>query len=47
VRLFDNDEVLNHAIEFVGSEETLRSLPIDDRLTVANMTMEWGELSSH
>jgi aconitase family protein (aconitate hydratase) len=39
--LFSNDEVLNHAIEFTGSEETLRSLPIDDRLTIANMTTEW------
>jgi homoaconitate hydratase len=35
--LFDNDEVLNHAVEFTGSEETLQSLPIDDRLTIANM----------
>jgi homoaconitate hydratase len=43
--LFNNDEVLNHAIEFTGSEETMRSLPIDDRLTIANMTTEWGALS--
>ncbi|KAI9673085.1 MAG: mitochondrial Homoaconitase [Trizodia sp. TS-e1964] len=43
--LFNNDEVLNHAIEFSGSEETLRSLPVDDRLTIANMTTEWGALS--
>ena len=43
--LFNNDEVLNHAIEFVGSEETMRSLPVDARLTVANMTTEWGALS--
>ncbi|RPA94715.1 homoaconitase [Choiromyces venosus 120613-1] len=43
--LFNNDEVLNHAIEFVGSEETLKSLKIDDRLTIANMTTEWGALS--
>jgi homoaconitate hydratase len=43
--LFKNDEVLNHAIEFTGSEETMRSLPIDDRLTIANMTTEWGALS--
>src|ERR1700753_751135 len=43
--LFSNDEVLNHAIEFTGSEETLRSLPIDDRLTIANMTTEWGALT--
>ncbi|CAF9911365.1 MAG: mitochondrial Homoaconitase [Heterodermia speciosa] len=43
--LFNNDEVLNHAIEFTGSEETLRSLAIDDRLAIANMTTEWGALS--
>ena len=35
--LFHSDEVLNHAIEFTGSEETLQSLSIDDRLTIANM----------
>lgn len=28
--LFNNDEVLNHAIKFTGSEETLRSLLVDD-----------------
>ena len=43
--LFNNDEVLNHAIEFTGSEETLQSLAIDDRLAIANMTTEWGALS--
>lgn len=43
--LFNNDEVLNHAIEFTGSEETLRSLQVDDRLAIANMTTEWGALS--
>ena len=43
--LFSNDEVLNHAIEFAGSEETMRSLPIDSRLTIANMTTEWSALS--
>src|ERR1700734_122064 len=43
--LFSNDDVLNHAIEFTGSEQTMRSLPIDDRLTIANMTTEWGALS--
>lgn len=36
--LFNNDEVLNHAIEFTGS--AIQSLPIDDRLTIANMTTE-------
>ncbi len=43
--LFDKDEVLNHSIEFTGSEETMRNLPIDARLTIANMTTEWGALS--
>ena len=43
--LFSNDEVLNHAIEFTGSEETMRSLPVDARLTISNMTTEWGALS--
>ena len=36
--LFSKDEVLNHAIEFTGSEETMSSLPVDARLTIANMT---------
>ena len=43
--LFGNDEVLNHAIEFTGSEETMRSLSVDHRLTISNMTTEWGALS--
>jgi homoaconitate hydratase len=43
--LFNNDEVLNHAIEFTGSEETMRTISVDDRLTIANMTTEWGALS--
>ncbi len=43
--LFNNDEVLNHAIEFHGSEQTLRSLSIDNRMTIANYTTEWGGLS--
>lgn len=43
--LFDKDQVLNHALEFTGSAETLRSLSVDARLTIANMTTEWGALS--
>ena len=43
--LFNNDEVLNHAIEFTGTPDTMMSLPIDDRLAIANMTTEWGALS--
>lgn len=41
--VFNQDEVLNHAIEFVG--DGVESLPIDYRLTIANMTTEWGALS--
>jgi len=40
---FNHDEVLNHAIEFTG--EGVKSLTIDQRLTVANMTTEWGALA--
>ncbi|KAK5730184.1 mitochondrial Homoaconitase [Elasticomyces elasticus] len=43
--LFNKDEVLNHAIEFTGDGNTMRSLPVDDRLAIANMTTEWGALS--
>ncbi|PBP27485.1 homoaconitase [Diplocarpon rosae] len=43
--LFNDDEVLNHAIEFTGTEQTMRSLPVDDRLAIANMTTEWGALT--
>jgi homoaconitate hydratase len=40
---FSYDEVLNHAIEFVG--EGIKNLSIDDRLTISNMTTEWGALA--
>ncbi|EMD33488.1 hypothetical protein CERSUDRAFT_118070 [Gelatoporia subvermispora B] len=40
---FKNDEVLNAAIEFTG--EGVSSLAIDDRLTISNMTTEWGALA--
>ncbi|KAI9093101.1 mitochondrial Homoaconitase [Phlyctochytrium arcticum] len=43
--LFNNDEVLNTAIEFVGSEQGMKALSVDDRLTIANMTTEWGALA--
>jgi len=42
---FNNHEVFNHVIEFVGYEQTLGSFKIDDRLAMANMTTEWGALS--
>ncbi len=41
--LFCNDEVLNHAIEFTG--EGLSSLSMAQRMTIANMTTEWGALA--
>ncbi|KAI9656354.1 MAG: mitochondrial Homoaconitase [Alyxoria varia] len=43
--IFNTDEVLNHAIEFVGGPQTMESLPLDYRLAIANMTTEWGALS--
>ncbi len=41
--VFNKDEVLNHAIEFAG--DGLGQLSIDQRLTIANMTTEWGALA--
>lgn len=40
---FNHDEVLNHAIEFVG--DGIKILSIDQRLTIANMTTEWGAMA--
>jgi homoaconitate hydratase len=40
---FNNDEVLNHAIEFTG--DGIKFLSIDERLAIANMTTEWGALA--
>ena len=40
---FNKDEVLNHAIEFTG--DGVAELSIDQRLTIANMTTEWGALA--
>ena len=41
--LFNNDEVLNHAVEFYG--DGVAALSMEDRMTIANMTTEWGALS--
>ena len=41
--LFNHDEVLNHALEFSG--EGVATLSIDQRLSIANMTTEWGALA--
>ncbi|KAH7106573.1 homoaconitase [Auriculariales sp. MPI-PUGE-AT-0066] len=40
---FNQDNVLNAAIEFTG--EGVQSLSVDDRLTISNMTTEWGALA--
>ena len=40
---FNNDEVLNYAIEFSG--DGIKHLTIEERLTIANMTTEWGALT--
>jgi len=42
IGLFNQDEVLNHAIEFDGA---VGSLSLDQRFTIANMTTEWGALA--
>ena len=42
--LFKSD-VLNHAVEINGTPETLASIPVDSRLTISNMSTEWGALS--
>jgi homoaconitate hydratase len=41
--LFNKDEVLNHAVEFMG--DGVANLPMSARLTIANMTTEWGALA--
>ena len=41
--LFGRDEVLNHAVEFAG--EGVVALGMEERMTVANMTTEWGALA--
>jgi len=40
---FKSDEVLNHAVEFQGPG--VATLGMDARMTIANMTTEWGALT--
>ncbi|MCF7797769.1 MAG: homoaconitase [Lentisphaeria bacterium] len=40
---FNQDEVLNHVLEFVG--DGVAFLSLEERLTIANMTTEWGALA--
>jgi len=40
--VFNKDEVLNHAVEFAG--DGIASLSIDQRMSIANMSTEWGAL---
>jgi homoaconitate hydratase len=40
---FNQDEVLNHALEFAGPG--VANLSIEARLAIANMTTEWGALA--
>lgn len=42
---FPHGEILNTTIEFSG--DGIKSLSIDDRLTIANMTTEWGALAAY
>ena len=41
--LFNEDEVLNHVLEF--ADDGVSDLSIDERLSIANMTTEWGALA--
>lgn len=42
--LYNKEEVLNAALEFAG--EGVATLSIDQRLTIANMSTEWGALAA-
>jgi len=41
--LYNQDQVLNHAVEFCGPG--VANLSVEARLTIANMTTEWGALT--
>lgn len=42
--LFNEDQVLNHALEFIG--EGVSSLSMDARFSICNMSTEWGALAA-
>ncbi|KAF4512159.1 hypothetical protein G6O67_001334 [Ophiocordyceps sinensis] len=39
-------EVLNHSVEFAGTEGTMASISVDNRLAISNMSTEWSALSA-
>lgn len=41
--LFNHDEVLNHGVEFSG--DGVAGLSVDQRMSIANMSTEWGALA--
>jgi homoaconitate hydratase len=41
---FNKDEILNYALEFCGNG--VKELSVDQRLTIANMSTEWGALAA-
>jgi len=41
--VFNSDEVLNHAVEFAG--DGIAGMSMDQRMSIANMTTEWGALA--
>ncbi len=41
--LFNQDEALNHAVEFTG--DGIAGLTMDQRMSIANMSTEWGALA--
>lgn len=38
-------DVFNHAVEVNGRSRTIASLSTDNRLTISDMSTEWGALS--
>jgi homoaconitate hydratase len=44
--VFNRDEVLNHAVEFAQDEAGgISAMSMDQRMSIANMTTEWGALA--